>query len=423
MVKIDEKVVWKNKIVGHADIDPTQLLANPHNFRIHPKFQQEALRGVINDVGFIRSVTVSKNSGYVLDGHLRVLLALRDNIPLIPVEYVDLTEAEEAEALLTIDPIAAIAGSDKDKIETLLHQVNTDDEYVMKLLTETASDAGLDWNQPETRDAEPQINRADELQRQWGTALGQLWTLGEHRLLIGDCTIRENVERLMGGERADMLLTDPPYNVEYEGNYIQSGEILKKEQKIWSGGIENDNRSDFGEWLLSVYKSINEFMDDGCAIYIWHPSGSDGKYFWASWLWGLWHFQVDLVWNKKSLIISRWDYKPQHEPCMYGWKGKNRKWSGNNNEATVLDLARQQGNSGEERLHPTQKPPVLFEMAIKNHPTIAIFDPFCGSGTTIIAAHNLSRRCYAMEISPAYGAVILQRFSDAFPEIEIKQIN
>jgi len=134
----------------------------------------------------------------------------------------------------------------------------------------------------ETKDAEPQIDRAAELQEKWQTASGQLWKMGDHRLLIGDCTVRENVERLMGGERADMVLTDPPYNVEYEGNYIQSGEILKKEQKIWSGGIENDNRADFGEWLLSVYKSINEFMDEGCAIYIWHPSGSDGKYFWTS---------------------------------------------------------------------------------------------------------------------------------------------
>ena len=103
---------WINKIVGHAEVPPDQLLANPNNWRIHPMYQQKALQGVINDIGYIKSVTVNKNSGMVIDGHLRVTLALRDNIPTIPVEYVDLTEAEEAEALITLDPIAALAGSD-----------------------------------------------------------------------------------------------------------------------------------------------------------------------------------------------------------------------------------------------------------------------------------------------------------------------
>jgi hypothetical protein len=125
---------WHNRIVGHDEVPPDQLMAHPDNWRIHPKYQQEALRGVINDIGYIKSVTVNKTTGRVVDGHLRVTLALRDNIPLIPVEYVELTEAEEAEALLTLDPIAALAGSDKDNLELLLGQVNTDDAAVSELL-------------------------------------------------------------------------------------------------------------------------------------------------------------------------------------------------------------------------------------------------------------------------------------------------
>lgn len=125
---------WDNKVVGHDLVDPEQLLAHDLNWRIHPRYQQEALRGVINDIGFIKSVTVNKLTGRVVDGHLRVTLALRDSIPTIPVEYVELTEAEEAEALLTLDPIAALAGSDKDNLETLLKQVNTDDAAVNELL-------------------------------------------------------------------------------------------------------------------------------------------------------------------------------------------------------------------------------------------------------------------------------------------------
>jgi DNA modification methylase len=141
-------------------------------------------------------------------------------------------------------------------------------------------------------------------------------------VLCGDSTIPAQLERLMKGSSAGMMVTDPPYNVAYEGNYIQSGKILAPEKKIWRGGIENDDRIDFGEWLALVFSACDSVLQDGAAIYIWHPSGEDGKYFWAAWPYDAWHFQVDLVWNKLSLIISRWDYKPQHEPCMYGWKGR-----------------------------------------------------------------------------------------------------
>jgi ParB-like chromosome segregation protein Spo0J len=153
---------WHNRIVGHDEVPPDQLMAHPDNWRIHPKYQQEALRGVINDIGYIKSVTVNKTTGRVVDGHLRVTLALRDSIPTIPVEYVELTEAEEAEALLTLDPIAALAGSDKDNLELLLGQVNTDDAAVLKLLEDTAAGAGLEWGDPEFKEYGEDI--ADDIQ-------------------------------------------------------------------------------------------------------------------------------------------------------------------------------------------------------------------------------------------------------------------
>jgi hypothetical protein len=137
----DEMTTWINKIIGHEDVPPNQLLAHPDNWRIHPMYQQKALKGVINDIGYIKSVTVNKRTGRVIDGHLRVTLALRDDIKTIPVEYVDLTEEEEAEALLTLDPIAALAGADKDNLTALLAMIKTEDEAVLKLLTETAADA------------------------------------------------------------------------------------------------------------------------------------------------------------------------------------------------------------------------------------------------------------------------------------------
>ena len=136
-------MTWTNRIVGHDEVPPDQLLAHPDNWRVHPKYQQEALRGVINDIGYIKSVTVNKLTGRVVDGHLRVTLALRDGVPTIPVEYVELTEAEEAEALLTLDPIAALAGADKNNLEALLQQVNTGDAAVMELLSKLSQETGV----------------------------------------------------------------------------------------------------------------------------------------------------------------------------------------------------------------------------------------------------------------------------------------
>lgn len=134
---------WHSKITGHGQVDPADLLAHPGNWRIHPEHQQAALRGVIADIGFIKSVTVNETTGHVLDGHLRVALALRDSIPLIDVEYVRLTPAEEAEALATLDPLAALAGTDAAKLDELLREISTDSPAVQQMLDDLATAAGI----------------------------------------------------------------------------------------------------------------------------------------------------------------------------------------------------------------------------------------------------------------------------------------
>ena len=144
---------WKNKIVGHADVDPEQLMAHPKNYRLHPARQQRALKGAIEDIGYIKSITVNKRTGRVVDGHLRVTLALRDGQKTIPVEYVDLNEAEEAEALAVVDPITGMAGIDGEKLNDLLMDFNTDNSDIMGLVAETLVDAGgNDMNLSEQND-------------------------------------------------------------------------------------------------------------------------------------------------------------------------------------------------------------------------------------------------------------------------------
>ena len=383
-----------------------ELLPNERNWRKHPKAQQEALQGVLAEIGYAGALLAYETpSGLkLIDGHLRATTTPDTEVPVL---VLDVDDAEAAKLLATLDPLAAMAEADGNALDALLRDVQTGSQALADMLTNLAEEAGiLNDQQKEVNEDEVPEPPVDPI-----TKPGDLWVLGDHRLLCGDSTKAEDVERLMAGAKAGMMVTDPPYNVEYEGNYIQSGRILRKEQKVWSGGIANDNLSNFGEWLASVFAVSDAAIDIGGAIYVWHPPGEDGKYFWSAWPYDQWHFQVDLVWNKTSLIISRWDYKPQHEPCMYGWKGKNRSWIGSNNEPTVWDIPRQQGASGEKRKHPTQKPVECMARAIRNHDG-SVYDPFLGSGTTLIAAEQLGRKCYGMEISPQYCDVIVKRWEN-----------
>lgn len=344
----------------------------------------------------------------IIAGHGRVMAALKLGLEEVPViRLTHLSDIQRRAYILADNKLAELGGGwDEEMLKVELEAVKESDlDHLLTGFTEEELTELL----TEDKELNGDPDEVPEAPEEPTTKLGDLWILGDHRLLCGDSTKAEDVERLMAGAKAQMMVTDPPYNVDYEGNYIQSGHILKKEQKVWSGGIANDNLSNFGEWLSSVFSTSDAAIDTGASIYIWHPSGEDGKYFWAAWPYDRWHFQVDLVWNKTSLIISRWDYKPQHEPCMYGWKGKNRSWIGPNNEPTVWDIPRQQGTSGGKREHPTQKPVECMVRAIRNH-SGSVYDPFLGSGTTLIAAEQLGRKCYGMEISPAYCDVIVKRW-------------
>lgn len=387
-------MTWQNRIVGHDNVPPDQLLAHPDNWRVHPRYQQEALRGVINDIGYIKSVTVNKLTGRVVDGHLRVTLALRDGIPTIPVEYVELTEAEEAEALLTLDPIAALAGSDKDNLETLLAQVQTDDAAVMKLLEDTAADAGLDIH-GEPKDAEPQIDRAAELLEKWQVKTGDLWQIGEHRLICGDCTDPEVVARVTGGERAELAPVDPPYNVgfEYDGETVDDEKTEEKYKEFtlaWFG--------------LCQSVSDRQIVTPGC----------NNLARWLRWFdpfhWAPWTKSNSMTNGKVSRF---WCWEPV---LFFGKKWKRAR----PNDIFDYPIGMQKDVAD----HPCPKPLKMWNDLLEyySEPKSVIFESFSGSGTTLVACQNLGRRGRAVEISPAYCAVTLERMSTAFPELEIKRL-
>jgi hypothetical protein len=202
----------KNRIVGYGFVDKDQVLENPHNFRTHPRAQKEALDGSLSDLGWIAPVVLNRTSGHLIDGHLRAVLAA-EHVSKIPVAYVELSEEEEKEALVALDPIGAMATTDRDRLGELLSQVCCEADGMKYLLERLAKDNDL--YQPDAEDPGCQLDRADELQEKWQVKFGQIYEVGVHRIMCGDSTDEAALNRLLGESCAQICVTDPPWNVAY----------------------------------------------------------------------------------------------------------------------------------------------------------------------------------------------------------------
>jgi DNA modification methylase len=255
-------------------------------------------------------------------------------------------------------------------------------------------------------DAEPQISRAEELAKKWAVQPGQLWELGDHRLFCGDSTSSSDVSKLMGSDVADMMWTDPPYGVSYVG---------KTKSALT---IQNDGADGLDLLLADAFGRASEVLKDGAAIYISHPAGAKSVVFGVAFLAAGWRLHETLVWAKDSMVLGHSDYHYKHEPILFGYKaGGGRRgrggdgWFGDNSQVSVLEVPRP--SRSEE--HPTMKPVALVAIMVRNSSAQGqiIYEPFSGSGTTIIACEQLGRKCRAIELSPGYVAVALQRFKDA----------
>ena len=227
---------------------------------------------------------------------------------------------------------------------------------------------------------------------------GDLWILGEHRLLCGDSTKPDDISRLMDGELADLWLTDPPYNVAYEG---------KTKDRLT---IENDSKGDseFRDFLIACYAAANANMKGGAAFYIWHADIEGYNFRYACHEVG-WKVRECLIWQKNTMVMGRQDYQWKHEPCLYGWKeGASHNWYSDRKQTTLLAFDRPTRNAE----HPTMKPIPLFayQMCNSTKPGDLVLDSFGGSGTTLIAAEQMRRRSRLMELDPHYCDVIIARW-------------
>ncbi len=432
---------WRNRITGSAEVDPAQLLANPANWRIHPAAQRNALRGSLGTVGWVAHVMVNQRSGHVVDGHARVEEALSRGESSVPVVYVDLSADEEALVLATLDPIGAMADRDDEKLRALLDEVTVDDAGLAALLGDLAG------GDPKAGLTDP--DDVPEPSEQPYVKPGDLYALGDHRILCGDATNPDDVARLLDGATPTLLATDPPYGVQLDQTWrdgVYNG--ARKRVKGWgvvagaakpymmreapdgeadgddatpaSGGARGRTK---GHRHTSISGDVRADWSEAFALvpslqvgYVWYASAHTLEVLQGLLAVGF-ELAQQVIWDKGLFSIGRSWYHWNHEPCLVVRKpGVPNLFIGEHDQATIwrAPSPKRIGSGSKETKedHPTQKPVLLSEIPIRNHlrPGEAVYEPFSGSGTTLMAAETLGRRCYAMEIDPKYVQVAIERW-------------
>lgn len=417
-------------------VDVTELVENPRNPNKHGDKQIALLAKIINAQGWRAPITVSNRSGFIVNGHGRLQAARLLQVENVPVERQDYaTEAEEYADLIADNRIAELADLDDGMLSGLLNDALFAD-FDMDLtgfdsssLLELASIAGAG----DPVDAPPKIDQAEVLRTKYGVELGQLWALGDNTIFCGDSTKAEDVKLALSGAVPMLMVTDPPYGVEYDPawrNDVKSGKASER-----TGKVLNDHRA---SWATAY----NLFPGD--VAYVWHGALHGGEVSRSLESCGF-EIKSQIIWAKKNFVMCRSHYHWRHEPCFFAvrkggkaWFVGNRKnntvWADivdswkpsdelfvakvdqdtllafDSSQTTVWDL----GVSAEVKtVHGTQKPLECMARPISNHESEFVYKPLSGSGTTIMACHNAGRKCRAIELSPGYVAVALQRYEDA----------
>lgn len=363
----------------------------------------------IKNFGFKVPIVVDADNE-IIAGHTRLKAAKKlgmDEVPCIVAD--DLSDGQIKAFRLADNRVAEFAEWDMELLESELEELK---EYDLGF---EFDDMGMDFSDlegietaTETVEAEEDDFDEESVKDDGGIVRGDMFQLGNHRLMCGDSTDLQSVKNLSGGVEVNLLITDPPYNVAYEG---------KTEDKL---KIENDNMSDeeFVAFLSSAFMAADEVMEEGAAFYIWHGGIVAMPLFKACKICG-WEIRQQLIWNKDSMAIGRQDYQWKHEPCFYGWKsGAAHRWYSDRKQTTVLDFDKPLRN-GE---HPTMKPVKLFDYQIRNSSKVGdnVLDLFGGSGTTIIACEQNNRNAFVMEYDPHYVNVIIKRWEELTGKKAIK---
>lgn len=382
----------RDRIKEFRRVPAADLKANPRNWRKHPAAQSQALQGILNEVGYADALLARDTpDGLVLiDGHLRA-----ETTPdaVVPVLVLDVDEDEANKLLAVLDPLAAMAKTDVARFNELRQQIDVGNDALQQMLD------GLGGPLQATSE-EDDVPKPPAIPT---TKPGDLWLLGEHRLLCGDSSDSDSVAKLLDGKEPFIMVTDPPYGVQYDPMWRSD---LRGKLNSRSGKIANDKRTDWTDTCK---------LFPGQVAYVWHNACHAEV--------GLnleqagFEMRSQIIWRKPFHIISRCHYHWQHEACWYAVrKGGSAKWCGGRKQNTIWDIMflDNRTDEGENAWtnHSTQKPVECMIRPIRNHGSKGddVYDPFVGSGSTIIAAEQLGRRCFAVEIEPAYCDAAIARW-------------
>ncbi len=378
-----------------------ELKPHPKNPRVHPDSAIDKLVRSIKEYGWTNPILVSAD-GYILAGHARLKAAEKAGIEEVPVIYLPL-EGVKAEAYLIADNrLQDETDWDLPKLKDLLQELDTG-EFDLEL-------TGFDMDEIEELIAQlhvPEDIIEDEVPEPPDepiTKPGDIWQLGRHRLLCGDATVAADVERLMDGKKADMVFTDPPYNVAYgdSSNPRYTAHVSGKHRLIENDKQTTDQWVEFNKALASIFKIVCKGD-----IYVWGAPGPDGMRQRLTFIDSGIHWSATIIWKKDRLVLAAGKYQRMYEPCFYGWVKKS-SFVADRKQVEVWEVKRPTSSE----LHPTMKPIELCGHGIKNSSKSGhiVLDLFGGSGSTLIACEQLNRACYMMEIDPVYVDVIKNRW-------------
>jgi DNA modification methylase len=384
MMKIttDFKLVSVNKLVPYVN-----------NARTHSPEQINKLRSSLREFGFINPIIIDKDYG-VIAGHGRLLAAKEEGMTEVPCVFADhLTEAQKKAYIIADNRMALDAGWDEELLRVEIEALQADafDLALTGFDEKELSKLFDDGNETE----DDGFNVEEELKRPVFSKAGDVWTLGRHRLICGDSTKAETYETLMEGKKANLVVTDPPYNVNYEGT---------------AGKIQNDNMASekFFDFLFDAFSNMEKVMADDASIYVFHAD-TEGLNFRKAFDAAGFYLSGCCIWKKPSLVLGRSPYQWIHEPCLFGWKKSGKhQWYSDRKQTTVWEFEKTKKNTD----HPTMKPIPLLSYPIANSSmsNTLVLDPFGGSGSTLIACEQMDRSCYTIELDEKYCDVIVRRY-------------
>ena len=380
----------------YIEIDIADLVPYDKNPRRNDMAVDDVAESM-EQVGYITPIVIDENR-QILAGETRCKALKKRRVKRDKVLQVfGLTEEQKKKYRLLDNKVGEIAEWDPELLAGELEEVDFGDfdfgfDELMAELTDTSEEDGAPLSTAVEDDADIVLPEEPKAKH------GDIYRLGRHRLMCGDSTDPADVARLMDGKAADLLLTDPPYNVNYEG-----GTGLT---------IQNDNMEDaaFRKFLRDAFTCADGVMKPGAAFYIWHAD-SEGYNFRGACHDIGWQVRQCLIWNKNALVLGRQDYQWKHEPCLYGWKGgASHTWLSDRTQTTVLDFDK----PTRSEIHPTMKPIGLFDYQIRNSCPVggAVLDLFNGSGTTIMACEQNGRSAYTMELDPRYVDAAIARWEE-----------